>query len=244
MKQILIVFLVLVISLSVKSQDDKKWDFQLNLGTTLTVPFKKTDENYITYKEQIIDTEEINYSSGFGYFAEFTTSYILNPKFSFLIGFSYSNISFKIDSKLGIQNNKGNITTSNIHFPLSVKYKLLKKIPISVSFGAYLRILTSANEKGTVSYDTKDFVLADPNDPLFPRDFDYESNIKNNYEEYDYGLSLQLDYEINISDKFKGIILTRFNYGLKNVINNQSIGINTPKEWNNYNFDIGIGIKI
>jgi len=244
MKNILTIFLVYFIFLSVKGQDNKKWDFQLDLGTTLTVPFKKYSENNFEYNGKIIDTEKINYSSEFGYFAEFITSYTLNSKLSFLTGISYFNTSFKINSELGMQTNKGTITTSNIHLPLLVRYKLIKKIPISISFGPYFRILINANEKGTIYLDTNNVIVVDPNDPLLQPETDYTNDIKKNYEKYDYGLSLQFDYELSISEKIKGVILTRFNYGLKNVINNQSSNINIPKEWNNYNFDIGIGIKI
>ena len=244
MKNILILFLFFLIVSSVKGQENKKWDFQLNLGTTITVPFKKYSENNYEYNGKIISTEKINYSSGFGYFAEFITSYDLNSKISFLTGVNYSNTSFKINSELDIQYSKGTITSSNFHFPLFVKYKIIEKIPISISFGPYLRILTSANEKGTIYLDTTKIIVVDPNDPLLQPENDYSNNIKNNYEKYDYGISLQLDYELPISEKIKAVILTRFNYGLKNVINNQSSNFNIPKEWYNYNFNIGIGIKI
>ena len=244
MRNILGVLIGLFIFSSVNGQEDKKWDYQLNFGATVTVPFIKSEENNFEYNGQIIDTEKINYASGIGYFAEFMTSYSLNSKLSLMLGVNYSNISFKVNSEFGIQENKGIITTSNIHFPLYAKYKVTEKNPISVSFGPFFRIIASANEDGTFYLDTSNLFVLDPNDPLLQPETDYKNNIKENYEKYDWGLSLQFDYEISISSKFKGIILTRFNYSLRNVINNQSIGVNTPKEWGNYSFDIGIGIKI
>ena len=244
MRQILVILLVFFIISSVNGQEDKKWNFQLNFGTTITIPYVKSEENNFVFNGQIVNTERINYSSGFGYFAEFITSYNFNSKLALMFGANYSNLSFNINSELELQTNKGTITTSNIHLPLLAKYKLIEKIPISISFGPYLRILTSANEKGTIYLDTTGMNIADPNDPLLRPETDYTNDIKENYKKYDYGLSLQLDYEITISNKFKGVIITRFNYGLRNVIEHHSSNINIPNEWNNYNFDIGIGIKI
>lgn len=244
MKTIVLVFLAFFISTTVEGQNEKKWDFQLNLGTSKIVPFKKYSENNLEYNGTIFDTKKINYSSVFGCFTEFIVSYSLNSKFSFLTGINYSNTSFKINSKLGFQNNIGIITTSNVCFPLFVKFKLIEKSPFSISFGPYFRILTNANEEGSIYLDTTNLNIADPNDPLFQPKIDYTNDIKNNYEKYDYGLLLQLDYELLLTKKCKAVILARFNYGLQNVIKNQATNISIPEKWRNYYFDIGIGIKI
>lgn len=244
MRNITGVLLGIIVSASAIGQVNKKWHFQLDFGTTLTVPFMKTEENSSGHNGQTIDVEKINYSSEFGYFAEIMASHNLNPELSLLMGGSYSNKTFEITSEAGLLSSKGTITTSHIRIPLQLRYNLMKKIPVAISFGPYLSVLTGANEKGTLYLDTANMTLSDPNDPLLLPETNYSDDIKENFEALDYGLTIQLDYEILVSKKITGMILTRFNYGLTEVIKEHPAGISSPERWKNYNFDIGVGIKI
>ena len=91
-------------------------------------------------------------------------------------------------------------------------------------------------------------IVIDPNDPALQPEQKYENYIVKDYYLIDYGVLLQLDYEFRLNENISGVIISKFNYGLKNVI---SSGINKRKtmhsaayEWRNYNIMIGIGVRI
>lgn len=58
------------------------------------------------------------------------------------------------------------------------------------------------------------------------------------------GASLQLEYEVKLSQSIHGVILTRFNYGIKNVLTNDLMNNSSAKEWKNYNVMVGFGLKL
>ena len=129
-----------------------------------------------------------------------------------------------------------------------LNYRLSENVPVSISAGTYLGFLLFAQEKGTSYLDTSNLIVVDPNDPLLQPEQKYENDIEEDYYLIDYGLLLQLEYEFSLNKKISGVILSRFNYGLKNVL---SSGIDKREtihsaayEWKNYNILIGIGIKL
>lgn len=243
MKNILGILIIglLIITGDIFGQDYKKINFQLNFGTTVAVPYKKT----IEIKDKFDLNPQTNYSSNFGYFLEFLISYNLNSRYVISTGLNYNYNSLKIDNKIGFEEDKGYLTSSYLTLPILIKYRLSNKIPISISAGPYIGFLLNANENGTTYIDTAKLHPLQPNDPLIQPIQEYNTDIKKDYTSVDYGLSLQCDYEIKLSNGIKGIILTtRFNYGFRNVITNELAHKNTANYWKNYSLLIGLGIKL
>jgi hypothetical protein len=242
MKQILMLLILGLISLGeIYAQDFKKINYQFDFGTTLTIPYKRTIEIW----PEIDNHPQTYYSSNFGYFLEVLISYNLNSKYSMTTGLNYNLTSLKINDKIGLFENKGNLTNSYLTFPVMIKCHLSEKIPITISAGPYLGLLISANEKGTSYIDTAGLVFAEP-DPVIqiePKQ-NYDTDIKKDYTSIDYGLSVQIDYEINLSCGLKGVILTRFNYGLKDVLTNDLVNNSSANDWKNYNLMVGFGLKL
>lgn len=153
--------------------------------------------------------------------------------------------SLKINDKIGLIENKGNLTNSYLTFPVLIKHRLSDKIPITISAGPYLGVLISANEKGTSYLDTAGLVFAEPEAVIqIEPTQKYDTDIKKDYTSIDYGLSIQLDYEISLSRGLKGVILSRFNYGLKDILSNDLVNNSSANDWKNYNLMIGFGLKL
>ena len=243
MKQILTILILGVIAIgNVYSQEIKKFNYQLDLGTTLSVPYKKTIEIW----PEIEGHPQTDYGSSFGYFCELLVSYNITQKFFIQTGLNYNLNRIDINDKIGLIENKGKISTSYLNIPLYFGLKPIDDLPISVSFGPYVGFILTAKEKGTSYIDTAGFVSMEP-DPVLqsiePKQ-DYDTDIKGDYNPIDFGLSLQLDYELKLSENLRGVILTRFNYGLTNVLTNDLINNNSANDWKNYSLLVGFGLKL
>jgi hypothetical protein len=242
---IFIVLTIFTFSIYGQESDKKKLNFQFDLGTTISIPFEK-DVEFKTLTP-INGSYKTNYSSDFGYYLELITSYNINNRFIISSGINYNYTSIKIKDGEGIITSEGNLTNSYINIPLLFKYKILPEKPLYISTGGYLGFLINANEKGTTYLDTTGFVVIDPNDPLLQPQ-DYDNNVNADFENLDFGLLIQLDYEIKFSEKISGVFLSRFNYGLTNVISTgmdkKEMKHSAAYEWKNYNIIIGFGIKI
>lgn len=238
---ILILFLGLITLGEIFAQDFKRINYQLDFGTTLTIPYKKT----IDILPEIDGHPQTDYSSNFGYFLEVLISYNLNSKYSINTGLNYNFTTLAINDINGLFENKGNLTNSYLTIPVLMKCRLFDKMPITISAGPYLSMLISAKEKGTTYIDTAGVVLVEP-DPLFESIEPiqkYDTDIKKDYTVIDYGVSLQIDYEIILSQGLNGVILTRMNYGLKDVLSNDLVNKSSANDWKNYNLMIGFGLK-
>ncbi|MCK9207958.1 MAG: PorT family protein [Salinivirgaceae bacterium] len=236
MKHILLIITFISVT-SLFGQDFKKVDYQFDFGTSMTIPYKKSIERFPN-----IDNPKTDYSSSFGYFFEFIGTYNLNSTFSIYSGINYQATRLGINDMVGAITNTGYIATSYLNIPIFFKYHVLSSL--SISAGSYIGVLISAKEKGTTYIDLS---VLDPSDPILETidpTQDYNNNISRDYKKYDFGLSSQLDYEIGLSDKLSGIIFTRLNYGLINVITNDISTYNSAKDWKNINLLLGIGIKI
>ncbi len=220
---------------SIFGQDLKKIDYQIDFGTTLTIPYKKTIEIW----PEVVGHPITDYSSDFGYFFEFMISYNISKKLEINSGLLYNHYKFKINDKVALTESKGDLISSYLHLPILIKYKLSENVPISFSSGPYLGLLIKANEKGTSYIDTAGFIFTDPEPIIIEPIQKYDNDIKKNYKKFDFGLSIQLDYEIKINNKISGVIFSRFNYGLIDVLKN-----NNAYKWKNYDLIIGFGIKI
>lgn len=239
MKSIFTVLGILIMT-NIFGQDFKKFDYQFDIGTTLTIPYKKTIEIWPEVDRHPVT----NYYSDFGYFLEGMISYNFNQKVAIQPGLNYNYSSLGINDRFGYYEAKGNLTSSYLHLPILVKYHVYDKI--SIAAGPYLGLLISAKEEGTTYLDTIGLTPWPP-DPAFETielTHEYDNKITNDYTSFDFGLSAQVDYEFGLGEKLAGVIFSRFNYGLKDVMTNDLETNNSATEWKNYNFMIGLGIRL
>ncbi len=245
MRKIAIIIVIFIFfNLENYGQESKKLSFQFDIGTSITLPYQSEVE-FWTFTA-IDGSNKTSYKSDYGYFIETLLTYKLKEKISLTSGLNYNYISYQIiDGYEGFLS-EGSLNNSYLSIPLKLNYRISKKIPISISAGAYIGFIMFAQEKGTRYMDTSMFVALDPNDPLLQPEQDYDNNIKEDYSSIDYGLLFQLDYELSFNEKISGVIFSRFNYGLKDIYsgNNKSAIHNSAFKWKNYNILIGMGIKI
>jgi len=248
MKKI-ILFIIIIFFVNIKNfaQEEKRLSYQIDLGTSIALPYKQM---IYTYKTHTMDmtTPYTEYKSDYGYYAEGLIKYNLINKFSITTGFNYKYISYKIKDVWGLNISEGNINNSTLSIPFLLNYKLSDKIPLSVSAGPYIEFVINAQELGVTHIDTSYITVIDPNDPMF-KDQDYNNNITKDYKMMSIGFSTQLEYELKFSKKISGILLSRFNYGLSNVLiiddeQNHKTAKNSANIWKNYNILIGVGIRI
>jgi len=247
MKNIILLIILIASTFSIYGQEDeiKKFNFQFDLGTTISIPYKQKCYYEVipaTFSSEDCYTE---HSSDFGYYIDLVSFYNFNNKISIGLGVNYVFSSYKINDKYGYNYSEGKLINSYLNIPISIKYKISEKIPISISLGTYFGLLINANENGTIYFDTTKLSMVNPNDPLF-KPMDYNNDLKELYTT-NLGLSLQLDYEFKFNDKIQGFFITKFNYGIKNIISDDYQEVdrnNACKEWKNYNLLIGIGLKI
>ncbi len=240
MKQILLI-LGLFSTLEIFGQDFKKMNYLIDVGTTLSIPYKKTIEIW----PDIENHPQTDYSSDIGYFLDLKIQYNINTNYAIISGLNYNHSSIKTDDKTGLIENKGNISTTYLNIPLLLKYQLFNSFPLSVAAGPYLGILMNVKEKGTTSVDISNLLYYE-SDPLiyYVSDQKYENDIKKDYTKIDLGIGVELNYEIKLSSKLAGVIMTRFNYGFMNVLTNDLANYSSADKWKNYNLLIGFGIKL
>jgi len=212
----------------------------------LTIPYKSKIETYVLYPATMT-TPYTEYETNYGYYLEGLIKYKLNNNFSITTGFNYKFISYKILDIWNYNISEGKINNYIFNIPFFLNYKLSEKIPITVSAGPYIELLIKARETGVTYIDTSKILVIDPNDPLL-KEQNYDNNLIHKYKPINYGLSIQLEYEHKFSKKMSGILLSRFNYGLNNVLidnlEKRPAFKNSAIEWKNYNILIGLGIKI
>jgi hypothetical protein len=240
--KLLFTILAVLATISAFGQNFKKIEYQFDLGSTITIPFKKTIELWPEFKGH----PKTDYNFDLGYFLEFLISYNFNQKVAIISGLNFNYNNLKIDDNVGFVESKGDLTISYLHLPVLVNYQLFNHIPLTLSTGPYLGLLLAANEKGTSYIDTTGFVYLETNPEFQPVNSiqNYSREVKNNYTSFDFGLTLQGNYKIKLNQRLEGMVFARLNYGLKDVITNKVESYNTASYWRNYNLLIGLGIKL
>ncbi|MFO7862988.1 MAG: outer membrane beta-barrel protein, partial [Salinivirgaceae bacterium] len=97
-------------------QDFKKVQFQVDFGTTLTLPYIKSIETLPHFDRN----PQTDYGSDFGYFFEILMSYNFNSNYAISTGLNYNYLSLKITDKAGFIENKGELTNSYLTFPVFI----------------------------------------------------------------------------------------------------------------------------
>jgi hypothetical protein len=216
------------------AQETPKIEYQFDLGTTLSLPYKSKIETW----PNVANSPVTNYNSSFGYFLEVMASYNISYKIAINSGINFSHNAIKIDDKIGVIEYKGKMLNSYLQIPVMCTYKFSGKTPFSISVGPYIGLLLNSKEKGTQYIDPIP-LPSGGSDPLMNTDLivqDYNYSTTDNYKSIDLGLSMQVNYQFRLNSNYKGLFLTRFNYGLTNTRENSSY------DWKNYNFMIGFGI--
>jgi len=239
--------LILAVNFEGFAQEEKRLSYQFDLGTSIALPYKQMIYTYKIHPMNI-STPYTEYTTDYGYYVEGLIKYNLKNNFSITSGFNYKYISYKIKDVWGFNISEGNINNSTLSIPFLLNYKLSDKIPLSVSAGPYIEFIIKAQETGITHIDTSYITVIDPNDPMF-KDQDYNNDITKDYKMMSIGFSIQLEYELKFSEKISGILLSRFNYGLSNMLitddaEKHKKAKSSANIWKNYNILIGIGIKI
>lgn len=239
---LLLIFMLGFSSIALAQEAEKNVDFQLGFGPSLSIPYKNT----IEVMPELERNPRTDYFPRMGYFFDASLSLHLNKHYAIQTGLNYHLSSIKINDRVGFYESEGQITNTCLSLPLLLKFRISQKIPLSVSAGLYFSILLAANESGTAFIDTAAFVSFMP-DPLIESIepvSKYNSDIKKYYEPVDFGLSLQIDYEFWTKKAIAGVLFTRINYGLKDVLTNEPNNRNTASQWKNYSVMLGFGVKL
>jgi len=237
MKHITLILLLAFTSLAGSmAQAIKKINYQVNIGSTISFPYEKS----VSYMPGTYQASQTDYSSDIGYFAELMLTYNMTNRYAISTALNYTYSAVGVNDKIGAFHSKGKIATSYLNIPLLFKYRLTEKVPLSLGAGPYIGFLLTANESGTTHIDIAALTMLEP-EHIEPTEA-YDTSIKENYTTIDYGLSLQLDYEIKLSAGLKGVVLTRFNYGLKNTLTCDQAHNSTARNWKNYNVMLGLGL--
>lgn len=233
MKRFTIYLLGLVFS-STYGQALKRFDYLIDFGTSISIPYKSK----IEYWPGNSNSPIISYGSNIGYFIEANLAYKLNNKYSLCSGLNFIDSKFRVNENRGILQRNGNLNNLYLTIPVLMKVKLSSNFPIKLGLGTYLGFILSAKQKGTSQIDYSQIDLS--NDPILINVPDsFNEDVKSYYKPLDFGLSGQFDYEYKIFKKQVCFAFAKLNFGLPNIRID-----NYPYDWKNYNLLIGTGIKL
>lgn len=232
-------FSLILLSLNVIAQEkiQRKIYYQINFGTTVSIPYKNKIETLTNFPNHPI----FEYQSWYGYIIEGKIGYNLTSNSTINCGINYKRISYGINYKEGIFERNGKLFTDYISIPLLTKFKS-DKMPISLGLGLYAGWIISAKEQGVIKTDISQIIVNDPNDPVLlniKTEQDFNRNTKDDYKDIDFGLIIHIDYEIKLNNNLSCMIFSKFNYGLTNILVDK-----IEYDWKNRNILIGIGLKL
>jgi hypothetical protein len=225
------------------AQDNKKYEFQFDLGSTLTIPYNRKAELWSWYEGHPVDT----YKTGAGYFAELLVTSITPGQLQFGTGINLEYSELNANHTLTYTEWKGKIDMFYMKIPFFVSYQVSKKIPISISAGPYWGFRLNTRESGTSYIDTTKLDLGDGGDLVIEDldlESDYDTDTSDSFKSLNFGLSLQVEYRLNASGNHKVLFLSRFDYGLTNVLEKITDYSLATEKWKNYILMFGIGITL
>ena len=223
---------------------DKKIEFQLSVGPTVSIP--KTSELTNT---NVDGSPEIKSSINIGAYILPSLNYLINENSSIDFGIGYYLDRFSIEEKIGPVTNKGNRNISQIQIPINYNFHFSQDKSYQFGIGGFTSFLISAKEKGdTITYLSQIDII-DPNDPIFISNstVSYDNDIKDNYNSVSFGAFIQLKKTFSFSSEKKGFILLRINQYINSIKNakndsdlDQYIEFKNEKEPTTVNLGIGI----
>lgn len=222
---------------------DKKINFQLSVGPTISVP--KTSELTNT---NVDGSPEIKSSINIGAFILPSVNYSINEKSSLGFGIGFFLDRFSIEDKIGAVTNKGNRSISQIQTPINFNFHFSQDKSYQFGIGGFASFLISAKEKGDTTTNLSQIDIIDPSDPNFINpNISYENDIKDNYNSVSFGAFIQLKKNVSFSSDKKGFILLRINQHFNSIKNNDSdsdlsefVELKNEKEPTTVNLGIGI----
>lgn len=243
---------VFFLSLSIVSiaQANKPFDFQLAIGPSYTIPFKKD----LSERGDMIDNMNFigsDYYSGditrycngdYGFFIDVDAIINIGDRFSMTSGIGYRRNSWDIYTRSNDHIWDLEYTSNYINIPLNLNYTISEYVPITITGGIYVGILLKTNAKLTMVSDT---AAMGPNVSHYgPVTMSVEGSVSDSYKDLDFGVSGKLNYKFGLTEKSKGVILIGFDYGLINVRTPQDKSDISEDVWKNYRIYLGLGIEI
>ncbi|WP_158845892.1 outer membrane beta-barrel protein [Algibacter sp. L1A34] len=248
MKQIIV--LTFFITLFIKSySQEKKVNFQLLAGTTLSVP--KTSD---LTNSNITGAPKIRSYINIGAFILPNLNYALNEKTSLDFGLGFYLDRFSIEDEIGYVISKGNRNISQIQTPINFNFHFGNSNSYQFGIGAFTAFLISAKEKGETRIESSAFYYNDENpalDPLVDRNaaVNYDKDLKSKYNSVGIGAFIQLKKNISFSENTKGFLLLKINQYFNSIKNadsnsnlNEYVDSNNEKEPTTVNFGVGINL--
>lgn len=238
--KITIVTILLLTPFIAFSQQANPVSFQLNIGTSVSIPYQRHLETMTEFSGH----PETDYRSNLGFFGEVLTGKSINERVDLLAGLQYNFSRIKVHDQLGALESRGTINTGYLGLPLLIKYKISDRVPFSVSLGPTFGYILTAREKGTMKIDASE--LSENNDDILISSdpvFSYDNNIRDNYTHFDVGLSTQFDYHLEISSRLGLILFTRLNLGMIDVIATDTSLNSSAKKWKQHTLFAGLGIE-
>ena len=237
--------LLLIITFIAKSySQDKKTNFSIALGPTLSVP--KTSELTDT---NIDGRPVIKSSINIGAYILPSLNYSFNEKTSLDIGLGFYLDRFAIKDKIGAITNKVNRNVSQIQTPASINFKLGNNRSYQLGIGGFTSFILSAKEKGETITDFSQIDIIDPTDPNFQSNssVEYKENIKENYNTVNFGAFIQLKKFFSLSATKKGFVIVKVNQYFNAIKSNDPssdianyVNFKDEKEPTTINFGFGI----
>lgn len=245
MKQRILLIFIIGFLTNMYSQD-KKIDFQLSLGPTVSIP--KTSE---LTNSNLAGSPEIKSSVNIGVYILPSIHYLLNEKTSLDFGLGYYLDRFSIEDKIGAVTNKGNRNINQIQTPINFNFHFSQDKSYQIGIGGFANFLLSAKENGDTVTDLSQLNIVNPNDPIYTNNaaVSYDKDIKDNYNFVSFGGFIQIKKSISFSSDTKGFVLLRINQYFNSIKNNdanaamnQYFSDKSEKEPTTIN--LGIGIKL
>lgn len=241
MKKIILLIFIISFFSKIYSQD-KKIEFQLSLGPTLSIP--KTS--------RLINTSigggyaEIKSSTNIGAYILPSLNYLITENSSIDFGVGFYLDRFSIKGTISPSRNKGTRNISQIQIPINYNFHFGNNNSYQFGIGGFANFLISAKEKG----DIKTKLYNPPNDPMYDGNVtvSYDDDIKDSYNSISFGAFIQLKKSFSFSSEKKGFVLLRVNQHINSInkVSNddpelsQYIEFKNGKEPTTVNLGIGI----
>lgn len=240
------ILLTFLIAFFIKSySQEKKINFQLSFGPTLSIP--KTSK---LTGSSLDGFPEIKSSINIGAFVLPNINYYLNEKTSLDFGLGFYLDRFSIENKIGPTIAKGNRNISQLQIPVNINFHFGKDNSYQFGLGGFASLLITAKEKLETTIDFSQLNPVDANDPnLNANSVVNNNNIKDNYNSVSFGAFIQLKKNISFSTNTKGFLLLKINQYFNSIKNNEyDSALNNYFEFKNEKepttINLGIGIEL
>ena len=233
------ILLTLLIAFFIKSySQEKKINFQLSLGPTLSIPktSKLTNSN-------VEGNPEIKSSINVGVYILPSLNYSFNQKTSLDFGLGFFMNRFFIENKSAAITHKGNRNINQLQTPINVNFHFGNDNSYQLGIGGFASFLISAKEKGETRIDYSQIDIQNPSDNMIYENIDYAENIKDSYNSLSFGGFIQLKKNVSFSPVTKGFFLVKINQyfnSIKNKDYNWGFEFKNEKEPTTVNLGIGI----